>query len=78
MQRSDGGGVFDALDRMNGPTLCGCSTIAACQVCCSFMIKKNYLYQIHPKLKMISPVCPNDDGALDFLSVPELLDVLHL
>lgn len=29
--RNDGGGVFDALDRMNGPTLCGCSTIAACQ-----------------------------------------------
>lgn len=29
--RSDGGGVFDALDRMNGPILCGCSTIAACQ-----------------------------------------------
>ncbi|XP_042498737.1 PI-PLC X domain-containing protein At5g67130 [Macadamia integrifolia] len=29
--RSDGGGVFDALDRMNGQTLCGCSTINACQ-----------------------------------------------
>ncbi|XP_050368666.1 PI-PLC X domain-containing protein At5g67130 [Argentina anserina] len=29
--RSDGGGVFDAVDRMNGPTLCGCSTLAACQ-----------------------------------------------
>lgn len=31
-QRSDGGGVFDTLDRMNGQTLCGCNTIAACQV----------------------------------------------
>ncbi|XP_010270304.1 PREDICTED: PI-PLC X domain-containing protein At5g67130 [Nelumbo nucifera] len=30
--RSDGGGVFDALDRMNGLTLCGCSTVTACQV----------------------------------------------
>ncbi|CAL1408635.1 unnamed protein product [Linum trigynum] len=29
--RSDGPGVFDDLDRMNGPTLCGCSTLAACQ-----------------------------------------------
>jgi hypothetical protein len=33
MQRSDGGGVFDAVDRMNGQTLCGCSTVTACQVC---------------------------------------------
>ncbi|KAL0350696.1 UNVERIFIED_CONTAM: PI-PLC X domain-containing protein [Sesamum radiatum] len=30
--RSDGGGVFDYLDRMNGQTLCGCSTISACQL----------------------------------------------
>ncbi|XAR74003.1 hypothetical protein NMG60_11008150 [Bertholletia excelsa] len=29
--RSDGGGVFDILDRMNGQTLCGCSTLTACQ-----------------------------------------------
>ncbi|KAF8410090.1 hypothetical protein HHK36_002612 [Tetracentron sinense] len=29
--RSDGGGVFDAVDRMNGQTLCGCSTVTACQ-----------------------------------------------
>ncbi|KAL7169716.1 hypothetical protein ACSBR2_034700 [Camellia fascicularis] len=29
--RSDGGGVFDALDRMNGQTLCGCGSITACQ-----------------------------------------------
>ncbi|GAB2279653.1 hypothetical protein Dimus_014297 [Dionaea muscipula] len=29
--RSDGGGVFSTLDRMNGQTLCGCSTITACQ-----------------------------------------------
>ncbi|OVA15852.1 Phospholipase C [Macleaya cordata] len=29
--RSDGGGVFDAVDNMNGQNLCGCSTIAACQ-----------------------------------------------
>ncbi|XP_027084376.1 PI-PLC X domain-containing protein At5g67130 [Coffea arabica] len=29
--RSDGGGVFDAVDRMNGQTLCGCTTVTACQ-----------------------------------------------
>ncbi|KAK4477479.1 hypothetical protein RD792_016702 [Penstemon davidsonii] len=29
--RSDGGGVFDDLDRMNGQTLCGCSTVSSCQ-----------------------------------------------
>ncbi|XP_057869759.1 PI-PLC X domain-containing protein At5g67130 [Cryptomeria japonica] len=29
--RSDGGGVFDALDRLNGRSLCGCNTVAACQ-----------------------------------------------
>ncbi|KAF5766312.1 putative PLC-like phosphodiesterase, TIM beta/alpha-barrel domain superfamily [Helianthus annuus] len=29
--RSDGGGVFDALDRMNGQTLCGCVSVTACQ-----------------------------------------------
>ncbi|XP_066343078.1 PI-PLC X domain-containing protein At5g67130-like isoform X2 [Miscanthus floridulus] len=28
--RSDGGGVFDVQDRINGRTLCGCDTIAAC------------------------------------------------
>lgn len=33
LQRSDGGGVFDVLDKMNGQTLCGCSTVLACQVC---------------------------------------------
>ncbi|CAN1344887.1 PI-PLC X domain-containing protein At5g67130 [Linum perenne] len=30
--RSDGLGVFDDLDRMNGPTLCGCRTLSMCQV----------------------------------------------
>ncbi|GAV67750.1 hypothetical protein CFOL_v3_11254 [Cephalotus follicularis] len=29
--RSDGGGVFDVVDRLNGQTLCGCSTVTACQ-----------------------------------------------
>ncbi|OEL33948.1 PI-PLC X domain-containing protein [Dichanthelium oligosanthes] len=30
--RSDGDGVFDVQDRINGLTLCGCNTIAACQI----------------------------------------------
>ncbi|VFQ75296.1 unnamed protein product [Cuscuta campestris] len=30
--RSDGGGVFDDLDQMNGQSLCGCNTITACKV----------------------------------------------
>ncbi|KAL3525679.1 hypothetical protein ACH5RR_014051 [Cinchona calisaya] len=34
--RSDGGGVFDAVDRMNGQTLCGCTTVTACQAGASF------------------------------------------
>ncbi|XP_042375747.1 PI-PLC X domain-containing protein At5g67130-like [Zingiber officinale] len=29
--RSNGGGVFDIQDRINGLSLCGCSTITACQ-----------------------------------------------
>lgn len=32
MQRSDGGGVFDIQDRINGLNLCGCKTITSCQV----------------------------------------------
>ncbi|KAL9660360.1 hypothetical protein QQ045_025173 [Rhodiola kirilowii] len=39
--RSDGGGVFDTLDRMNGHTLCGCSTITACQETASYGSCKN-------------------------------------
>ncbi|KAK6923059.1 hypothetical protein RJ641_011363 [Dillenia turbinata] len=34
--RSDGGGVFDAVDRMNGQTICGCSTVTSCQAGASF------------------------------------------
>lgn len=29
--RSDGGGVFGELDRMNGQSLCGCSSISSCK-----------------------------------------------
>lgn len=39
LQRSDGGGVFDIQDRINGLALCGCSTLAACQVLCCFIYK---------------------------------------
>ncbi|KVH92500.1 PLC-like phosphodiesterase, TIM beta/alpha-barrel domain-containing protein [Cynara cardunculus var. scolymus] len=39
--RSDGGGVFDALDRMNGPSLCGCVSVTACQTGASFGACRN-------------------------------------
>ncbi|KAK4262312.1 hypothetical protein QN277_027888 [Acacia crassicarpa] len=39
--RSDGGGVFDVVDKMNGHSLCGCSTITACQVGVPFGNCKN-------------------------------------
>ncbi|KAL1824295.1 hypothetical protein ACET3Z_011073 [Daucus carota] len=39
--RSDGGGVFDAVDEMNGHTLCGCSTVTACQAGAPVGVCKN-------------------------------------
>ncbi|KAF7809844.1 PI-PLC X domain-containing protein [Senna tora] len=39
--RSDGGGVFDILDKMNGRSLCGCSTVTACQAGAPFGSCKN-------------------------------------
>lgn len=39
--RSDGGGVFDALDRMNGQALCGCSSVSACQAGAPFGVCKS-------------------------------------
>uniref|UniRef100_A0A803PEQ4 PI-PLC X domain-containing protein n=1 Tax=Cannabis sativa TaxID=3483 RepID=A0A803PEQ4_CANSA len=39
--RSDGGGVFDIIDRMNGLTLCGCNTVTACQAGAPFGSCKN-------------------------------------
>ncbi|XP_058777987.1 PI-PLC X domain-containing protein At5g67130-like [Vicia villosa] len=39
--RSDGGGVFDIVDRINGHTLCGCNTVAACEEGAPFGSCKN-------------------------------------
>ncbi|KAH9318426.1 hypothetical protein KI387_020195, partial [Taxus chinensis] len=39
--RSDGGGVFDAVDRLNGRSLCGCNTVAACQAGAANGVCKN-------------------------------------
>ncbi|KAE9614300.1 putative PLC-like phosphodiesterase, TIM beta/alpha-barrel domain-containing protein [Lupinus albus] len=39
--RSDGGGVFDIVDKMNGHSLCGCTTVTACQVGAPFGSCKN-------------------------------------
>ncbi|KAK1422037.1 hypothetical protein QVD17_24879 [Tagetes erecta] len=40
-KRSDGGGVFDALDRMNGQTLCGCASVTGCQAGAPFGTCRN-------------------------------------
>lgn len=32
MQRSDGGGSFQAVDMLNGKLLCGCDDVHACAV----------------------------------------------
>ncbi|KAK9191570.1 hypothetical protein WN943_020183 [Citrus x changshan-huyou] len=32
MQRSNGGGAFQAVDTLNGKLLCGCSDVHACVV----------------------------------------------
>ncbi|KAG2375976.1 PI-PLC X domain-containing protein [Vigna angularis] len=39
--RSDGGGVFDIVDKMNGHSLCGCNTVSACQEGAPFGSCKN-------------------------------------
>ncbi|KAM0032252.1 putative PLC-like phosphodiesterase, TIM beta/alpha-barrel domain superfamily [Helianthus debilis subsp. tardiflorus] len=39
--RSDGGGAFEALDRMNGQTLCGCASVASCQAGAPFGTCRN-------------------------------------
>ncbi|WJX60724.1 hypothetical protein P8452_45900 [Trifolium repens] len=39
--RSNGGGVFDIVDRINGHMLCGCSTVIACQEGAPFGSCKN-------------------------------------
>jgi hypothetical protein len=39
MQRSNGGGVFEVVDRINGHMLCGCDTVMACQVNLYFLSK---------------------------------------
>lgn len=46
LQRSDGGGVFDIQDRINGLALCGCSTLAACQVLCCFLYNLLFIFYI--------------------------------
>ncbi|XP_039127824.1 PI-PLC X domain-containing protein At5g67130 [Dioscorea cayenensis subsp. rotundata] len=39
--RSDGGGVFDVQDKINGLNLCGCNTITACQLGAPMGVCKN-------------------------------------
>ncbi|GAB2259875.1 hypothetical protein Droror1_Dr00010730 [Drosera rotundifolia] len=67
--RSDGGGVFDTLDRMNGQALCGCSTILACQARAPF-----------GTCKALSPPANTapQDGSRSFHLVQVVLVVLKL
>lgn len=45
MQRSDGGGTFQAVDTMNGELLCGSRDVRACLVSYSLShIFKGYIY----------------------------------
>ncbi|CAH8371341.1 unnamed protein product [Eruca vesicaria subsp. sativa] len=43
--RSDGGGVFEVLDIMNGPVIRGCETLAACQPEAAYGSCKNLTLQ---------------------------------
>ena len=37
MQRSEGGGAFEAVDTLNGELLCGCNDVHSCVVCHFFV-----------------------------------------
>ena len=53
MQRSDGGGSFEAVDMLNGKLLCGCDDVHACVVTLfTYWFEYNMLHwftQIHGK-----------------------------
>ncbi|KAH9619000.1 hypothetical protein KSS87_015684 [Heliosperma pusillum] len=58
--RSDGPGVFDILDRMNGRTLCGCNTVTACQPGSPFGVCKNI-----PAPSIATPTTPSFTGPVE-------------
>lgn len=55
--RSDGPGVLDILDRMNGQRLCGCSTITACEPGSPFGVCQNV-----SEPSIASPATPSFTG----------------
>ncbi|XP_021637663.2 PI-PLC X domain-containing protein At5g67130 isoform X3 [Hevea brasiliensis] len=61
--RSDGGGVFDVLDRMNGQTLCGCSTVTACQAGAPFGSCKNVAV---PSTSPVTTTAGSFSGSVQF------------
>ncbi|XP_057416182.1 PI-PLC X domain-containing protein At5g67130-like [Lotus japonicus] len=63
--RSDGGGVFDIVDKMNGQELCGCSTITACQAGASFGTCKNISL---PSTSPVSNTGASVTGSVQFSS----------
>lgn len=50
MQRSDGGGTFQAVDMLNGKSLCGCDDVQACVVRLIFIF--GLMERVHSSLKV--------------------------
>lgn len=61
--RSNGGGVFDIVDRINGHTLCGCSTITTCQEGAPFGSCKNISV---PSLSPMTNTAGSFTGSVQF------------
>ncbi|KAL2906306.1 hypothetical protein RDABS01_005016 [Bienertia sinuspersici] len=69
--RSDGPGVFDILDRMNGQSLCSCSTVLACQPGSPAGFVKTYQNQ----LKVLRLPHLSAEAFQDLCSYPDLLQL---
>ncbi|CAN1190339.1 PI-PLC X domain-containing protein At5g67130 [Linum perenne] len=83
--RSDGLGVFDDLDRMNGPTLCGCRTLSMCQAGAPFGSCKNITGPTTPNpttstagsMSSSTPGSGTFSGSVVFKSASTTLDHRH-
>lgn len=62
MQRSEGGGSFQAVDTLNGKLLCGCDDLHACAV--SFLIV-SFIFYIQPILGPLIWYAKPDDPYKD-------------
>lgn len=64
MQRSEGGGSFQAVDTLNGKLLCGCDDLHACVV--SFLILF-FIFYIQPILGPLIRYAKPDDPYMALL-----------